>query len=88
MLTGFLKPDKTVYFDFRRLNLWFVPRAVRLGISELTYSLSNTVKTYMLNLTLMMLAGDAAVAAMNVQGSLLGVITSFTFATGGVFLVL
>ena len=88
MLTGFLGHGRSVYFDLRSLNLWFVPRAVRLGLSDLVYNLSYTLKMYMLNQTLLTLAGDAAVAAMNVQGSILGVIGSFIYGTGGAFLVL
>lgn len=66
-------------------QLW---KVARLGLPSLMFTLGLTAKSYIMNLTLMANVGDAAVATMNVLGTVCGILGAVPQGCQNAFLAL
>lgn len=74
MLRSFLDKSKAISIGLGDLRFGQLGNVVRLGLPSLMFSLGLTAKSYIMNMTLMANVGDAAVATMNVQGTVCGIL--------------
>jgi len=88
LMTGFLKKHKVLRITLKEPYFLCLPSAVYLGLPSLMFTLGNTIKAYILNKTLMFAMGDAAVAAMAVQGTMCALLGSIPAGYANSFIVL
>ena len=88
MMAGVLRPDKAIRFRLKGLRFSKVGKMIYLGLPELMFNLGNTVKTYLINFTVMAAAGEAGMAVMNVQGSVCWIIGAIPQGLGASFIAL
>lgn len=88
MLPPFMDKHKAVHFEAGNLCFSMLGDAAILGLSSLMFTVGCTVKGYMMNLTLMQNLGSAAVAVMNVQGSICSVMGAIPMGCANAFMSL
>ena len=86
--TGFVRSDRAVYFRFGNFCFGTLKKAAYLGLPSLLFTLGCTMKSFIMNQTMMTLVGHEAVAVMNVQNSLLCILGAFPQGTANAFLTL
>ena len=88
MLQSFFRKNKPIQLKFKNFLFVRLLKSARYGIPSLTFNVGLTAKAYLLNITLMNYIGTAAVAVMNVQGAIIGVLGSIPVGCGNAFLAL
>lgn len=88
MLQSFFNKNKPIQLQFNKFLFGKLFRSARYGIPSLTFNVGLTVKSYLLNIALMTYIGTAAVAVMNVQNAIIGVLGSVPVGCGNAFLAL
>ncbi|MBO4836063.1 MAG: ATP-binding protein [Clostridia bacterium] len=76
MFPRFLRSDRVYRFSPRSLCFSRMKEAARLGLPELLFNAGVTLRTYLLNLTVMGALGASGVAALNVEFSLLSFLSA------------
>ena len=66
----FLRKDKAYRLQLNTVRLSRMKEAVKLGAPEITFNLGVTLRTYVMNMTVMSFIGPAGVAVLSVQNSL------------------
>lgn len=77
MFLGYVKPEKIIHFKFCKPDFKRILSAAYLGLPNVMFTIGNTAKSYIINITLLKICGSSAVAALNVNGiicSILGAI--------------
>ena len=77
LIPSFLVRSNTLHFIVLKPNFAELREMLRLGLKQLAFNLGNTLKTYIVNIAVLNLAGAAAVAVINVQNSLSSVFGAF-----------
>ncbi len=88
MLQSFFHKNKPIQLKFKKFLFAKLLKSARFGIPSLTFNVGLTAKAYLLNITLMNYIGMSAVAVMNVQGAVIGVLGSIPVGCGNAFLAL
>ena len=88
MFAGFTGRDRVIRFRFGNFCFRRLPKAALLGLPNLMFTIGCTAKAYVMNLTLMSSVGDAAVAAMNVQGNVCSILGAIPMGCANAFLTL
>ena len=88
MLQSFFHKNKPIQLKFNKFLFGRLLKSARLGFPALTFNLGVTAKSFLLNVTLMMHVGVAGVAAMNVQGNIIGILGSVPVGFGNTFMAL
>lgn len=76
LLHGYLDQNKAVHFRWNDYDFRTFPKAVMLGLPNLMFTIGCTAKSYIMNSTLMENVGNAAMAAMTVQGNICWILGS------------
>lgn len=88
MLAGFLDKEKTFHLRFYSLSFGSIPQAMLNGLPYLMFTVGCTVKSYILNMTLLNNIGSSAVAVMNVQNSIISILGAIPQGCAGALLTL
>ena len=88
MLQRFFHKDKLIRLTFKKFYFLRLLKSARYGASSMTFNLGLTIKSYLLNITLMTYIGTAAVAVMNVQGAIISLLGAIPVGFGNAFLAL
>ena len=88
MLQSFFHKNKPIQLKFNKFLFGRLLKSARLGFPALTFNLGVTAKAFLLNMTLMTHIGVAGVAAMNVQGTIIGILGSVPVGFGNTFMAL
>ena len=78
LLPVFLKKEATVHFEKGRTDLKLVGEAAKRGMPALFFTAGMLIKNSLLNYSLAVSAGDAAIAVVNVMGSVCGIGGTFS----------
>lgn len=84
----FFDKGKVVHFRLSAFDLGIVPAAVKNGLLSLMFTIGCTIKGYILNITLMKVIGEAALAAMNVQNNICAILGAIPMGAAGAFITL
>ena len=88
MILGFVNKRRPLSINLKKITFKEIPHASYLGLPSLMFTLGCTAKAYILNRTLMLSVGDAAVAAMNVQNSVCALLGSIPAGCANSFIAL
>lgn len=88
MLQSFFHKNKPIQLKFHKFLFGRLLKSARVGFPALTFNLGVTAKSFILNVTLMTYIGVAGVAAMNVQGNIIGILGSVPVGFGNTFMAL
>ena len=85
MVPVFLRKSKAYHFEWKQISFQNIGETVRLGFSEVMFNLGITLRTYLLNLTVMGSIGAAGIAALSVENTLLSFLGAFPQGVGIAF---
>ena len=88
MILGFVNKRRPLSINLKKITFKEIPHASLLGLPSLMFTLGCTAKAYILNRTLILSVGDAAVAAMNVQNSVCALLGSIPAGCANSFIAL
>ncbi len=88
ILHSFFDSNKPIQLIFKKFNFGRLLKSARMGTPALTFNLGVTAKSYILNITLVGLIGFSGVAAMNVQGSVIGILGAFPMGFASAYMAL
>ena len=88
LLSGFFGKDKVLVLDPSRISFKDFPEAAKLGLPVLCFNIGVTLKSYIINNTLMFYIGPSAVAVLNLQGSLCSLLGSVPVGCAVALLIL
>ena len=87
-LPCFLRKDKAYRIDLRTVRMGWMKEAIHLGLPDVAFNLGITLRSYLMNLSVMSLIGTAGVAALNVQNILLSFMGAVPQGNAGAFTIL
>ena len=85
MIPAFLKKSKAYHFEWKLVSFRNMRETVRLGLPEVLFNLGVTLRSYLLNLTVMGSIGAAGIAALNVENTLLCFLGAVPQGVGNAF---
>ena len=85
MIPVFLKKSYAYHFEWGLISFRNMPETIRLGLPEVLFNLGVTLRSYLLNLTVMGSIGAAGIAALNVENTLLSFLGAVPHGVGGAF---
>lgn len=85
---GFIHQNKAVHLSLKNISFRELPAAAVYGLPNLMFTVGNTVKAYVLNATLLRVAGDPALAVMNVQNNICSIAGAVPLGAAGAFMAL
>ena len=85
MIPLFLKKSKAYHFEWKRISFRNMRETLRLGLPEVLFNLGITIRSYLVNLTVMHSIGPAGIAALNVENTLLCFLGAIPQGTGNAF---
>lgn len=85
LFPAFLKKSKAYHFEWKLISFRNMRETIRLGFPEVLFNAGVTLRSYLLNLTVMGSIGAAGIAALNVENTLLCFIGAIPQGTGNAF---
>lgn len=85
---GFISEDNAICFNIHSISFKDFPEALKLGLPVLFFNIGVSLKSFILNNTLLISTGSAAVAVLNVQGSLCSLLGSIPYGCASALMIL
>lgn len=88
LLFGFIGEDNVISLNIHSISFKDFPEALKLGLPSLFFNIGLSLKSFILNNTLLISAGSAAVAVLNVQGCLCNIFGCVPFGCASALMIL